>query len=737
MPPLAAIACLCDISNGITAALTDYPSYFRVNVPEPVKRPWTASKSSTLYKVDGWGAPYFFVNAVGHMGIRPMGNNTKPHEEMDIMRIVQHITESRILGDLALPTPIILRFPDVLRDRLANLQLSFDRAIHAHHYQGRFQGVFPVKCNQDRYVVENIVEFGKPFGFGLEAGSKPELVLAISSLCKGSPDALLVCNGYKDADYVCLALLARRLQLKCVIVLEQEQELDVVLKMSRHLGIEPLLGLRAKLNTKHAGHFGETSGEDGKFGLSCSQIVGIVQKLQRVGKLHCLQLLHFHIGSQIPSLAILNDGVSEAAHIYCELALMGASMQFLDIGGGLGIDYDGSGSAHSDMSVGYTMEGYAKEVVQAVKSACAMKGVKQPTLCSESGRALVSHHSVLVFDVLSAHHRGSSSIKREKGVSLEVDGTLPEELRALHRSLIGYVQIGDHANASDCAEKLKMNSIAFFKQGRLSLEQLAKINNLDEVVFGIVEEARKTGVLSAKCPFFLKTFDPAGLHDGQVEGGSIGSHNAIYHVNLSVFKSMPDTWAIGQLFPIVPLHRLEEEPTVNAILSDLTCDSDGKVTKFVGSDVKGKRMNHLRVHPLQDGKPYYMGMFLGGAYQEALGGMHNMFGSPPVVHVSQSARNGSMAKVNLKRVNEGQKIADVLRHMQYNPNSMLESLTLQVQKCLTEGQFGDEDERERALAVIQTLACSFDSSTYLCSNYLASSVFHNLFQPTGTDCEHK
>ncbi|MCO5581086.1 hypothetical protein L7F22_034962 [Adiantum nelumboides] len=736
MPPLAAIACLCDISNGITAALTEHPSYFRVNVPEPVKRPWTASKSSALYKVDGWGAPYFFINALGHMAIRPMGNITKPHEEMDIMRIVQHIADSRVLGDLTLPTPIILRFPDVLRDRLATLQLAFDRAIHAHHYQGRFQGVFPVKCNQDRYVVENIVEFGKPFGFGLEAGSKPELVLAISSLCKGSPDALLVCNGYKDADYVCLALLASRLQLNCVIVLEQEQELDLVLKMSRHLGIEPLLGLRAKLNTKHAGHFGDTSGEDGKFGLSCSQIVGIVQKLQRVGKLYCLQLLHFHIGSQIPSLTILNDGVSEAAHIYCELVLMGAKMQYLDIGGGLGIDYDGSGSAHSEMSVGYTMEGYAMEVVQAVKSACAMKGVQQPALCSESGRALVSHHSVLVFDVLSAHHKGSSNMDRTTGVGLEVDGTLPEELKALYRSLIDSVQMGDHEKASESAQKLKTSSVTYFKQGRLSLEQLAKINNLDEVVFGLVEEKREQSVLSAKSPFFLKSYNPAVSRHGQVESRSTGSHNAIYHINLSVFKSMPDTWAIGQLFPIVPLHRLEEEPTVNAILSDLTCDSDGKVTKFVESDFKGKRMSNLRVHPLQEGKPYYMGMFLGGAYQEALGGMHNMFGSPAVVHVSQSAMDGSTVKLNLKRVNDGQRIADVLRYMQYDPNSLLEALTFQVQKCLTDGQF-DLDERNRAIAVIHTLACSFDSSTYLSSNHLASSIFHNLFQPTGIDCEHK
>ncbi|KAH7295779.1 hypothetical protein KP509_27G065700 [Ceratopteris richardii] len=736
MPPLAAVACLCDISNGVTSTLTDSLAYPRVNIPESVKRSWTAKKSSSLYKVEGWGAPYFFINAAGHMAIRPMGNSSKPQEEMDIMGIVQHIIESKVLGDLALPTPLILRFPDILRDRLHKLQSAFDRAIHAYHYQGHFQGVFPVKCNQDRHVVENIVELGKPFGFGLEAGSKPELLLAMGSLCKGSPDALLVCNGYKDADYVCLALLARQLHLKCVIVLEQEQELDVVLRMSCHLGIDPLLGLRAKLNTKHAGHFGETSGEDGKFGLSCSQIVAIVQKLRKLGKLHCLQLLHFHIGSQIPSLAIVHDGVSEAVHIYCELALMGADMQFLDIGGGLGIDYDGSASAQSDMSVGYTIEGYAKQVVQAVKSACDMKGVKQPTLCSESGRALVSHHSVLVFDVLSAQHRGGRNLNTKKGISVDVDETLPDELRTLHQSLVGFIQAGDLQNVKDCASKLKGNSVTHFKQGKLSLMQLSAINNIHEAATELTEVMRERDMISTFSPFVRKSFESFDLHDNGQDDKGYGTHDAIYHINLSVFRSMPDTWAIGQLFPIVPLHRLDEEPMVNAILSDLTCDSDGKVTAFVGSNVEGRHVKHLKLHHLQDGKSYYVGMFLGGAYQEALGSMHNLYGSLPVVHVTQSVKSRGIAELNLKRVSGGQKIADVLQSMQYNPNTILEVLAIQLQKCFSEVEFS-EDEREKALAVLRTLACSFSSSTYLSNNHQTSSVFHNLFKKSTIVCEHK
>lgn len=650
------------------------------------------------------------------MMAHPFGPDTKPNEEIDIMQALQKAVEAKVLGEFFPLSPLILRFPDILKDRLQRLQSAFDSGIKALHYQGHFQGVFPVKCNQDRFVVENIVEFGKPYGFGLEAGSKPELLLAMSSLIKGSPDALLVCNGYKDADYVSLALLAKKLKLHCVIVLEQEEELDLVFNMSRKLCIEPSIGLRAKLNTKHAGHFGETSGENGKFGLSCAQIVGIVHKLQRWKMLHCLQLLHFHIGSQIPSLSILNDGVSEAAHIYCELSLMGANMKYIDIGGGLGIDYDGSSSAESDMSVGYTMEEYAKEVVLAVKSACTMKGVKQPTLCSESGRALVSHHSVLVFDVLSAEEKGGHSAG-DKGVSLTVDGTLPEDLCNLQNSLALAVRIGDYESALEHAKHMKMSCIELFKKGEVNLMQLACVNTLYEVVIATVEEKRyEMGFGSSTTMLYDGGY---GQQDKQ------SSYSAIYHINLSIFKSMPDTWAIGQLFPIVPLHRLDEEPTVRAILSDLTCDSDGKITSFVGTGDKGTRACYMKVHALQEGKPYYMGMFLGGAYQEALGGMHNLFGAPPVIHVMQAKKGeASMGNVKVTKASDGQNACEVLRGMQYEPITMLENLCLEVQKRLKDG---DTDGKNEAL---RTIACSFFSSTYLSTNNPASSVVSSMLKTT-------
>lgn len=684
MPPLAEAA----------APFESYP--FSVLADQEVisffKKPWSASKSSSLYKVQSWGSSYFTVNANGHMVVRPFGFDTKPNEEIDILQALQTAMEDKVLGDFSPFTPLIVRFPDVLKDRLGRLQSAFDAGIKALHYQGHFQGVFPVKCNQDRFVVENIVEFGKPFSFGLEAGSKPELLLAMSSLSKGSPHALLVCNGYKDSDYVSLALLAKKLKLNCVIVLEQEEELDLVLNISRKLCIEPMIGLRAKLNTKHDGHFGETSGENGKFGLSCAQIVGIVHKLRRWKMLHCLQLLHFHMGSQVPSLSVLNDGVSEAAHIYCELSLMGANMLYIDIGGGLGVDYDGSGSAESDMSVGYTMEEYAKEVVLAVKMACQMKGVKQPTLCSESGRALVSHHSVLVFNVLSSEEKNCHPVG-DKGVSLEVDGTLPEPLCNLQECLASSVRVGNYENALEYAHCMKLSSTGFFKKGAINLMQLAFVNTLYEVVAAMVEKKR--------CE--MATYD--GVY-GQCTKEA--AYNAIYHINLSIFKSMPDTWAIGQLFPIVPLHRLDEEPTVRAILSDLTCDSDGKITTFVGCGELSNGSAYMKVHPLQEGKPYYVGMFLGGAYQEALGGMHNLFGAPPVIHILQENRGGGNLKV--MKVNDGQNICDVLRGMQYEPVAMLESLQLKVRNSLEDGEIHEQEE------AMHMLDCSFFSSTYLSNN---------------------
>lgn len=623
---------------------------------------WSTELSAELYKVDGWGAPYFSINASGNISVRPHGAETLPHQEIDLMKVVQKATGGKSGGGLGLQLPLIVRFPEVLRNRLHSLQVAFDSAIRSNGYDSPYQGVYPVKCNQDRFVVEDIVAFGSPFNYGLEAGSKPELLLAMSCLTKGSPDALLVCNGYKDKEYVSLALTARRLNLKTVIVLEKEEELDTVVKVSRTLGVRPVIGLRAKLRTKHSGHFGSTSGEKGKFGLNTLQILSVAKKLKRMDMLDCLQLLHFHIGSQIPSTALLADGVGEAAQIYCELARLGANMQVIDVGGGLGIDYDGSRSGGSDMSVGYNLEEYAAVVVRSIQKACDSKYVRHPVICSESGRALVSHHSVLVFEAVSLDAPASSFPHHTELASL-ID-ELGDECRAHYRCLLAAAMLTDWDACVASAEKLKRLSVELFKDGSVGLEQLAAVDSVCE----LVAHSRKVS-------------DPVRT----------------YQINLSVFTSMPDFWAIGQLFPVLPIHRLEERPTVSGVLSDLTCDSDGKLESFIGG------RSSLPMHEIGGGGGYYLGMFLGGAYQEALGGLHNLFGGPSVVRVAQIDGPHSFA---VTRAVPGPSCADVLRTVQHEPELMFEALKRRAEECT--GQGGD--------VIALGLAQVFHSMPYLVSS---------------------
>ncbi|XP_058098761.1 arginine decarboxylase [Magnolia sinica] len=637
---------------------------------------WSTSLSASIYKIDGWGAPYFSVNSSGNISVRPFGAATLPHQEIDLMKVVRKVFDSKPSGGLGIPLPLIIRFPDVLRHRLESLQSAFESAIRSQGYESHYQGVYPVKCNQDRFIVEDIVRFGSPFGFGLEAGSKPELLLAMSCLCKGSPDAFLICNGYKDSEYVWLALMARKINLNTVIVLEQEEELDLVIDISHRIGVRPIIGLRAKLRTKHSGHFGSTSGEKGKFGLTTVQILSVVKKLEKLQMLDCLQLLHFHIGSQIPTTALLADGVGEAAQIYCELERLGAGMRVIDIGGGLGIDYDGSRSGSSDMSVGYGLEEYAAAVVQAVRYMCDRKFVKHPVICSESGRALVSHHSILVFEAVSSTLPVSPPPGLDLAYFVE---QLADDARADYRNLRAAALRSEYDTCLIYAEQLKHRCVDQFKEGSLGLEHLAAVDGLCECVSKVIGMS-----------------DPVRT----------------YHVNLSLFTSIPDFWAIGQLFPIVPIHRLDERPGVKGVLSDLTCDSDGKIDKFIGGE------SSLPLHELDgvagngggggggNGGGYYLGMFLGGAYQEALGGLHNLFGGPSVVRVSQSDGPQSFA---VTRAVPGLACADVLRVMQHEPELMFETL-----KCRADAYGGGGVEGMEAM--VAGLARAFHSMPYLASS---------------------
>lgn len=638
---------------------------------------WSPTCSSELYKVDGWGAPYFAVNGSGNISVRPHGASTLPHQEIDLLKIVKKVSDPKSSGGLGLQLPLIVRLPDVLKNRLESLQAAFEYAVQSQGYEAHYQGVYPVKCNQDRFVVEDIVKFGSPFRFGLEAGSKPELLLAMSCLCKGNPEALLVCNGFKDAEYISLALVARKLALNTVIVLEQEEELDLVVDLSKRLSVKPIIGVRAKLRTKHSGHFGSTSGEKGKFGLTTTQILRVVKKLEQAGMIDCLQLLHFHIGSQIPSTALLADGVGEAAQIYCELVRLGAQMRVIDIGGGLGIDYDGSKSTESDISVGYTLGEYAAAVVQAIRFVCDRRSIKHPIICSESGRAIVSHHSVLIFEAVSASVYESPTMS-SLGFQYFVD-SLPDEAHADYMNLYSAAIRGDSETCLIYADQLKQRYVDQFKEGSLGIEQLAAVDGLCDVI-----------------------------------SKSIGAPDPVrtYHVNLSVFTSIPDFWGIGQLFPIVPIHRLEQKPSVKGILSDLTCDSDGKIDKFIGGE------SSLPLHELEgDGGTgtgkYYLGMFLGGAYEEALGGLHNLFGGPSVVRVSQSDGPHSFA---VTRAVPGPSCGDVLRVMQHEPELMFETLKHRAEECCN-----DSGNGIGMSALANSLAKSFRNMPYLVANTAASS----------------
>jgi arginine decarboxylase len=670
---------------------------------EAPKKPWSVQKSCQLYRVQGWGAPYFKINAYGNIAVCPQGGRTDPNDEIDLMKTINKV----VTGRDNISMPLIIRFPDILKNRMETLQSAFDAGIKRQSYSGTFQGVFPVKCNPDRYLVEEIVSHGRHMNFGLEAGSKPELLLVMAAMCKASAEAFVICNGYKDGEYVEMALVGRRMGLKTVIVLEQVEELETVLMLSKRLQIQPVIGVRAKLSTKHAGHWGDTSGEKGKFGLSACEIVQVVRRLRKVNMLDCLQLLHFHIGSQIPSLALVRDGVSEAAHIFCELALMGANMNVIDIGGGLGVDYDGTHSSQSEMSIGYNIEEYADTVVEAIKDATSQKHVNQPVLSCESGRALVSHHAVLVFDVLSAHKSGSGIIGHDRGIPMKIEG-LPEELVHLQDELVRCIGIGNYEGALTCARQLKFQCSHLFKAGLLRLEVRAAIDEMLEIVSTCADRKENQTMASS----FVE--NSCGERPGSRES-SKGEYFSTYHINLSIFKSMPDSWAIGQLFPIVPLHRLETEPKERVILSDLTCDSDGKVTTFIGNGKCGEAAKHLCAHELEEGKPYYMGMFLGGAYQEVLGSTHNLFGNPNVVHVVPSRGGDGFI---ISKFLPGQSLSCTLRAMHHDPKVMFDDLKHRVDTCVLDGMLG----KGEALSAMSTLATSFHSYTYLYSEVRKSSA---------------
>lgn len=625
---------------------------------------WTIEDSEELYRIRGWGEPYFSINAVGHITVSPKGERGG---SLDLYELV----ESLRLRNLELP--LLIRFSDILADRIERLNACFAKAIARYNYPGTYRGVFPVKCNQQRHLIEELVGFGKPYKFGLEAGSKPELLIALASL--STPGALLICNGYKDREYIETAMLATCLGQTPIIVLEQPEEVELAIAVSHQLGIKPILGVRAKLSSKGVGRWGHSSGEGAKFGLSIPEIVTAVEQLKAAQMLDCLQLLHFHIGSQISSISTIKDAIREASQIYVELAQLGANMNYLDVGGGLAVDYDGS-KTNFPASKNYNMQNYANDIVAEVKEACEERKQPAPTLISESGRAIASHQSVLIFNVL-----GTSEVTaRLPEPNLEKEHLVIRNLYETYRS----IALENYQEAYHDAIQFKEEAISLFGFGYLTMTERAKA---EQLYWACCQKIHALANQQEDKPKDLEELDEILA--------------SIYYINLSIFQSAPDSWAIEQLFPILPIHRLNEEPTKRATLADLTCDSDGRLDRFID---RLKVKSALELHPFASEKPYYLGMFLAGAYQEIMGNLHNLFGDTNTVHIKLTP-NG----YEIEHVVKGDTMTEVLGYVQYDSEDLLESIRRQSERALKEGKISISESQ----LLLKNYERSLRSYTYL------------------------
>jgi arginine decarboxylase len=610
-------------------------------------RGWTIRDSLELYGVPSWGGGYFSVNPEGHVEVRPRGGSGP---SIDMLELTQSL-ERR-----GLRTPLLIRFSDILASRVRGLSEAFQAAASEYGYQGQYRGVYPIKVNQQRHVVEEIVEHGRDAGVGLEAGSKPELLVALALL--DTPGALIVCNGYKDRAYVETALLAQRLGRRPIIVVDRFREIDLILKTSRELGIKPALGVRARLTTKGAGKWVESTGDRSKFGLTAVEIVEAVERLRSEDMLDCLELLHFHIGSQITAIRAHKDALREAGRIYAGLHALGARPTLVDVGGGLGVDYDGSQTNfHSSMN--YTVQEYANDVVAALQEAADDADIPHPDIVTESGRAMVAHHSVLVFDVLGVNEVLGHRPREEAG---EEENKVIQDLAEVRDS----ISRKNVQEAYHDALQLKEEASQLFSLGYLDLPARAKVERLFwaccEKILRIVREL----------PYIPE--DLADLEKGLAD---------TYYGNFSVFQSAPDHWAVKQLFPVMPIHRLDERPTRRGVFADLTCDSDGKIDKFIDQrDVK----DVLELHPWND-SAYYIGVFLVGAYQEILGDLHNLFGDTDAVHVHLDEAGG----YSVEDVVEGDQVSDVLRYVQYDERALSEKVRRTVERALRDGKMTVEE----------------------------------------------
>ncbi|HEX7011137.1 MAG TPA: biosynthetic arginine decarboxylase [Steroidobacteraceae bacterium] len=611
---------------------------------------WSTEDSLDLYQLPAWGKPYFSINAAGHVVVRPDGT---PEREIDLLEVVEGLRARD------LTTPVVVRFSDILRHRLLRLHKAFEQAIQENDYKGRYCAVFPIKVNQQRVVVEEVYRYGKEFGFGLEAGSKPEL-LAVMALTEDAPERMIVCNGFKDDSYIEAVILATKLGRTIIPVIENFEELARVLKHAERYQVRPRIGVRVKLASEGAGRWRDSAGEKSKFGLFVSEILELVTELRKHQMLDCLELVHCHPGSQLQDIRRVKDAINELAHVYAELKLMGAGLKYIDVGGGLGVDYDGSGT-NFESSMNYTMNEYASDVVYRIASVCNARGIDHPTIISESGRATAAHHSVLIFNAL-----GSSALDQFRVAGrIEEDYKGKDELPQPVLDLFEAYSAISERRLVECyhdALQAREQALQMFNLGLMSLEFRGLAERLYWATCAKVRDyCRKL----TRVPEELEELELI-LSD-------------TYFCNFSVFQSLPDSWAIGQLFPIMPIHRLNERPTRNAVLADITCDSDGKIDRFVSQrDVK----RTLELHELKPGEEYYLAAFLVGAYQETLGDLHNLFGDTHVVHIRLHDQGGWW----IEEIVKGDTASKVLSYMQYDVDRLFPQFSRDCERAAREGR---------------------------------------------------
>jgi arginine decarboxylase len=586
-----------------------------------IPRPWTVADSAEMYGVKYWGNNYFSINDAGNVQAHPAGPDGG---RIDLKELVDEVAR-RGIG-----LPLLIRFSDVLKSRIVELNETFKRAIAEYGYKGQYKGVYPIKVNQHRYVVEEIVQFGRPYHYGLEAGSKPELLAVMAML--DDEEALIVCNGYKDEEYIETALMASKLGRTVLIVVEKFSELALIADTAKKMGVRPRLGIRVKLAAKGAGRWEASGGDRSKFGLSTREVVEAINFLRANDLLSCFELLHFHLGSQISAIRSVKNALREAGRFYVEVSNMGAPLKYFDAGGGLGVDYDGSQTNFAS-SMNYTTQEYANDIVFSLMEICDAAGVPHPTIVTESGRAVVAHHSMLVIDIL--------------GVGEFDVGKAPEKLaKETSRVVRNLFETWKEISRKNVLEAY--HDALEYKEEALQLFNLGNISLSDRVV--------AEDIFWAICQKILKIVRDMREVPEELEGLERALSDT-YFCNFSMFQSLPDIWAIDQLFPIMPIHRLGEEPTRRAVLADITCDSDGKIDHFIDRrDVKSV----LELHPV-NGHDYYLGVFLIGAYQEILGDLHNLFGNTNTVHVSLAAGGG----YQIEHVVTGDTVTDVLKYVSY------------------------------------------------------------------------